>query len=350
MSYGAICFPLSQCEGNLPSEFVRGSCGTFASVPSSWSRGSKLKHCVPALGAVERKDRFILLKCRSCSSIGASLARRPKSKPFKVSAFKDYQFDDSNNGSANSSKYLNNAVEVSYLKHKSEESSVESSKVQSDVPAVEATTRSLAIQNLFKSWLVLLRAPSQTLEADKVLEESSVAKSSEMPNTSVKQKGGILKAVWCRILGLDTAIRIPFLLFTPLYLAVNLVYGMEVSKELTPLWILGPIVVTVYVKTFQALCGLYAFGFKQTANVIKKLPVYYSLVHDHIVHGKLKEAMRIHILQPLADIRHMNYSEVTRRKTKVLQGWLVDRQLDLIELVWPWYCRTIRFLKRTHLV
>ncbi|XP_041999336.1 uncharacterized protein LOC121748854 isoform X2 [Salvia splendens] len=342
--------PYMFCQGNLPSEFVRGSCGTFASVPSSWNRGSKLKHCVPALGAVERKDRFILLKCRSCSSIGASLARGPKSKPFKVSAFKDYQFDDSNNGSANSSKYLKDAVEVSYLKHKSEESSVESSKAQSDVPAVQATTRSLAIQNLFKSWLVLLRAPSQTLEADKVLEESSVAKTSERPNTSVKQKGEILKAVWCRILSLDTAIRIPFFLFTPLYVAVNLVYGMEVSKELTPLWILGPIVVTVYVKTFQALCGLYAFSFKQTANVIKKLPVYYSLVHDHIVHGKLKEAMRMHIFLPLADIKNMNYREVTSRKMKDLQGWLVDRQLDLVELVWPWYCRTIRFLKRTHLV
>ncbi|KAL1554177.1 hypothetical protein AAHA92_14765 [Salvia divinorum] len=339
-----------KCQGNLPGDFVRASCGNFPSVPSLWIRGSKLKQCVPALGAVERKEWFISSKCMSCSSIGAPIARRPKSKPFKVSAFKGYQFDDSNNGSANSSKYVKNAVEVSYVKHKSEESSVESSKVQSDVPVVEATTRSLAIQNLFKSWLVLLRAPSQTEEADKVLEESSMAKTSEMPNTSVKQKSEILKAAWCRILSLDTAIRIPFLVFTPLYLAVNLVYGMEVSKELTPMWILGPIVLIVYVKTFQALCGLYAFSFKQTTNVIKKLPVYYSLVHDHIVHGRLKEATRIHILQPLADIRNMNYSEVTRRKMKDLQGWLVDRQQDLVELVWPWYCRTIRFLKRTHLV
>lgn len=151
------------------------------------------------------------------SSIGASLALGQKSKPFKVSAFKDDQFDDSNGARINSSKYLKNAVEVSYLKHKSEESSVESSKVQNDVPAphtaaVEATTRSLAIQNLFKSWLMLLHAPSKTQqEADKIVEESSEAKTSKLPNNVVKQKGKILKAVWCRILSLDTAIRTPFL-------------------------------------------------------------------------------------------------------------------------------------------
>ncbi|XP_057786859.1 uncharacterized protein LOC131004232 isoform X2 [Salvia miltiorrhiza] len=328
----------------LATHPLKGSCDTFPSVPSLWSRGSKLKHCVPAFGVVERKD-----------SIGASVVLGPKSKPFKVSAFKDYQFDDSNNGRPNSSEYLKNAVKVSYLKHKSEESSVESSKLQNDDPAphtaaVESATRSLAIQNLFKSWLMLLHAPSQTQEADKVLEESSVVKTSEMANTPVKQKGEFLKAVWCRILSLDTTIRIPFLLFTPLYLAVNLVYGMEVSKELTPLWILGPIVVAANVKMFRALCGLYAFCFKQTVNVIKNLPIYYSLVHDHVVHGKLKEAMRIHVLQPVADIRNMNYNEVTRRTMKDLQGWLVERQLDLIELVWPYYCRTIRFLKSTNLI
>lgn len=36
-------------------------------MPSSWSKGSKLKHCVPAFDVVERKDRPISLKCRSCS-------------------------------------------------------------------------------------------------------------------------------------------------------------------------------------------------------------------------------------------------------------------------------------------
>lgn len=127
---------------------------------------------------------------------------------------------------------------------------------------------------------------------------------------------------------------------------VNLVYGMEVSKELTPLWVLGPLVVALYIKMFRALCGLYAFSFKQTVTVLKNLPVYYLLVHDRISHGRLKEAMRIHISELVADIRNMN----TGRKLKDLQGWFIERQLDFIELVWPYYCRTIRFLKRMNFV
>lgn len=125
---------------------------------------------------------------------------------------------------------------------------------------------------------------------------------------------------------------------------------MEVSKELTPLWILGPIFVALYVKMFRAICGLYAFSFKQTVSIVKNLPVYYLLVRDHISHGKLTEAMRIHISQLVADIRNMNYNEVTWSKMKDLQGWFVERQLDLVELVWPYYCRTIRFLKRTNFI
>lgn len=149
------------------------------------------------------------------SSIGASLPLGPKSKSFKISAFKDNQFDDSGGGRVNSSKSLKNDI-VSYLKHKSEESSVESSKVQNDVPAphtasVEATTRSLAKQNLFKSWLMLLRVPAQTQAADTILEESSLEEKSEMTHALVNKKEEVLKAVWCYIWSLDTTIRISFL-------------------------------------------------------------------------------------------------------------------------------------------
>ncbi|KAL8480752.1 hypothetical protein ACS0TY_027332 [Phlomoides rotata] len=61
-----------------------------------------------------------------------------------------------------------------------------------------------------------------------------------MPNNLEKQSDEILKVVWCYFLGVDATIKVPILLLTPLYLAVNIVYGSRVSKELTPLWILGP--------------------------------------------------------------------------------------------------------------
>ncbi|KAK6123523.1 hypothetical protein DH2020_042730 [Rehmannia glutinosa] len=340
----------------LATHQLQGSCSTFLSAPSSWSRESKVKQFLPTFHPVGRKDRLVSLRCRPCSSIGASLVLGPKPKLFKISAFKGNSRHDDSGGKANGSKSLKNPVKVSYLQHESEESSVESSKVQDVVPAPytvadDTTTRSLAIQNLFKKWLTLLRTPSQSQAVDGALEENSPMETSEMPNTMQKRgRGEILKAVWCYFLGLDATIKIPLLMFTPLYLAVNIAYGSEVSKELTPLWIIGPLIMALYIKMFRAICGLYIFSFKQTVKVIKNLPAYYMLVHEYIFRGKLKEVMRAYLWQPLADIKNMDYKKVARRKMKDLQEWLIERYLDFVESIWPYYCRTIRFLKRANLI
>ncbi|KAL0318510.1 UNVERIFIED_CONTAM: hypothetical protein Sangu_2007200 [Sesamum angustifolium] len=112
---------------------------------------------------------------------------------------------------------------------------------------------------------------------------------------------------------------------TPLYLGVNLVYGSEVSKELTPLWILGPLIVVLYIKMFRAICSLYIFSFKQTVKVVKNLPAYYLLLHEYIFRGKLKEVIQRHLWQPIADLKNMDYNELTRRKMKDFQGENIHR-------------------------
>ncbi|XP_073141246.1 uncharacterized protein [Henckelia pumila] len=247
---------------------------SFPSVPSSWSRGCKLKRSVPSSFPVGRKDRLISLKCRSCLSVGGSLALGPKSKFFKISAFKGNSRHDGSGSRNNGLKSLKNPAKVSYWQHESKESLVESSKVQNVVPASysaadETTTRSQAIQNLFKNWLILLRLPSQTQPVE-VVDEPSSTSTTELPNTKQKrERGEVLKAVWCYFMGLDATIKIPLLIFAPLYLTVNLICGSEVSKELTPLWFLGPIIVALYIKMFRAICGLYAFIFKQTVKILK---------------------------------------------------------------------------------
>ncbi|KAL0335747.1 UNVERIFIED_CONTAM: hypothetical protein Sradi_4786600 [Sesamum radiatum] len=135
---------------------------------------------------------------------------------------------------------------------------------------------------------------------EEVLEEPSSAETSEIPNTLQKQeRDEVLKAVWCHIQGLDATIKIPLLLF-----------------------------------------------FKQTVKVAKSLPAYYLLLNDYIFHGKLKEAINKHILESVEGIKNMDYSDVA----KDLQRWMVERYLDFIELIWPFYCRTLRFLKRANLI
>lgn len=333
-----------------------GSYPSFPSVPSFWSRGSKLKRSVQSSFPVGRKDRLISLKCRCCVSVGASLALGPKSNFFKISAFKGSSRHDGSGSRNNGSKSLKNPAKVSYWQHESKESLVESSKVQNVVPASysaadETTTRSQAIQNLFKNWLILLRLPSQTQPVEEVVKEPSSTTTTELPDIKQKrERGEVSKAVWCYFMGLDATIKIPLLIFAPLYLAVNLIYGSEVSKELTPLWFLGPIIVALYIKMFRAICGLYVFIFKQTVEVIKNLPAFSLLAYDYILSGKLIEAIQTRMWKPMADIKNLNYNEESRRILKDFQGWLVERYLDFIESVWPYYCRTIRFLKRANLI
>ncbi|KAG6388944.1 hypothetical protein SASPL_150381 [Salvia splendens] len=287
---------------------------------------------------------------------GASFILGPKSKISKISTFKGGNRHDDLSGRANdSSKSLKNPLKVSYLQHESEESFVESSKAHNVVPAPytaedERKTRSLAIQNLFKNWLMLLRTPLGTQPVERTLEEPSEGISEESNVVQNNERHEVFKAAWCYFLSLDPTIKIPFLMFTPLYLAVNLVYGSEVSKELTPLWILGPLVAALYVKMLRGICSLYVFSFTQTVRIVKNLPAYYMLVYEYLFRGKLKEAMQKYVWQPLVDIKNMDYKEVTKRKLKGFQGWLVEKYQDFVESIWPYYCRTIRFLKRANLI
>ncbi|KAL6493513.1 hypothetical protein OROGR_032292 [Orobanche gracilis] len=318
---------------------LQGSSITFSSMLPSWRRGSKAKQFSPTFHPVGRKDRLLSLRCRPCPSVEPSLALRGSS------------WHDDSDGGANGPKSLSNPVEVSYFQHENEESYVEYPKAQNVVPtpyiiADDTTVMSLAIQSLSKKWL-LPRTPSQTQDMDGALDEPSRVELSKTPSTLQKQGGGIFKAVWCYFWGLDATIKIPLLLCTSLYLAVNIKYGSEVSKELTPLWVLGPLITFLYVKTIRAICGLYIFTFKQTFRIVKNVPF---LVYEYIFRGKLKHAMRTYLSQPLSDIKNIDYNELARRKMKDFQGWLVEMYLDFIESIWPFYHRTLRFLRAANLI
>lgn len=136
----------------------------------------------------------------------------------------------------------------------------------------------------------------------------------------------------------------------PVFLAINAIYGAEVTKELTPLWIAGPVIVALYIKLFQGLCVLYAFCFKQTIKLIRNLPAYYLLAYNYIASGKIRDDVRALVLRPVLAIRNMDYKEVTRMKLKEIQHWIIEKYLDFVESIWPYYCRTIRFLKRANLI
>ncbi|KAK4350545.1 hypothetical protein RND71_029858 [Anisodus tanguticus] len=336
----------------LATHHLQGSYRTCPLSPSSWTTGNKLRHSVTKI-PVAQKDNFISLKCKSCLRIGAPLVLKPKGKSLKISAFKSNSQNEPG-GRVSGSKTLKNSVKLSYVPHESEETSVESLRAQ-NVPIsysaeADETTSYSAIQNIFKSWLTLLRTPSPNQVTNETVEEPYTTETSETQKMVQEKERGVLKAVWCYFLSLDATIKIPVLIFVPLYLAITLVYGAEVSKELTPLWILGPLIVALYVKMLRGICALYVFSFKQTVNVVKNLPRYSLLAYDYVARGKLKEHIKVHLLQPLVDVKNLDYKEAAKRKTKNIQVYLVEKYLDYVESIWPYYCRTIRFLKRANLI
>lgn len=147
-----------------------------------------------------------------------------------------------------------------------------------------------------------------------------------------------------------TSSDLSFICSLPLYLAINVIYGIEVSKELTPLWVLGPVIVALYIKIIQKLCALYVFSFNHTIKVLKNTPAYSILAYRYVFHGKLKEDIRSLIFYPILSIKNTDYKELRRKKLKELEEGLVEKYLDFVESIWPYYCRTIRFLKRANLI
>ncbi|XP_058091906.1 uncharacterized protein LOC131237879 [Magnolia sinica] len=308
---------------------------------------------------VGRTDRSILLKRRFRLSIGGQPSLSQKGRPFRISSFKGSARNDESEGSTSGSKFSKNSVQLSYVPQETEETMMESPDGQ-NVPLSytseereETIAGSPAIQRLFKKWLILLRTQTASQATDEILKESPpMSEISETQHGTPQQRGAgeLLKASLGYFLGMDAAIKFPLLIFIPWYLAINVVYGLEVSKELMPLWVFGPLIVALYIKLVQGLCSLYIFSFKQAIGLVKNLPTYYTLIYKYIAEGELKAQLQARLWQPIAKIRNLDYKELSKRKLKELEEWAVEKYLDYVESIWPYYCRTIRFLKKANLI
>ncbi|XP_057466427.1 uncharacterized protein LOC130755874 [Actinidia eriantha] len=324
-----------------------GSYATFPSRPVSWNRGIQLKR----LHMLAKAGSPFSLRCKSRLSVRAPLLRIPKLKSLSVSAFKGNDQNEESGGRASGSKSAKKSVKLSYVQQGSEEALTESANMQ-DVPPSYASEEdekvagSLAVQKLFKNWLTLLRTQPLQQVVDESLERTGsggkLATLGGIGGMQKKERGEILKAAWCYFSSLDATITVPLLILIPSYLAVNVVYGAEVSKDLTPVWFLGPLIVAFYVKILQVIWALYIFSFKQTVKVAKSVPTYCIMAYTYIACGKLKQQM--------LDIKNFDYKALSKRKMKEFEEWADDKYKDLLETIWPRYCRTIRFLKRAKLI
>lgn len=127
-------------------------------------------------------------------------------------------------------------------------------------------------------------------------------------------------------------------------------YGIEVTKELAPLWIMGPLITALYIRAIQGICSLYVFCFRKAVEFVASVPSYYALVSGYLREGKLNDFLYAKLCKPVADVKNTDYEALARLRMKQLREWAVEKYLDYVESIWPLYCRTIRFLKKANLL
>ncbi|KAL1203956.1 hypothetical protein V5N11_011799 [Cardamine amara subsp. amara] len=343
----------------LVTHKLQGSHVLFPWSSPTWTKGLNLKRPVTTVHFVGRKDKQLKLKQNCCFSLGSPCNGGLKAKPFRVTSFKGGIQNNESGGSEGGKKGTNNSVKLSYRSDDDEKNVNGSPKAQNKSLSYTSETEDSitgqpAIQKLFKKWLTMLRTQSPIQVTDEALVGEQVPQTTKPETETEIRKTESLQStkntVWSLFWSLDAAIKIPLLLFVPAFLAVNAIYGAEVTKELSPMWVAGPLIVALYIKMFQGLCALYAFCFNQTIKMIRNLPSYYLVAYHYFAHGKLRDDMKALVFRPVVAIKNTDYKELTRTKLKQFKEWIIEKYLDFVESIWPYYCRTIRFLKRANLI
>uniref|UniRef100_A0A7N0T5A5 Uncharacterized protein n=1 Tax=Kalanchoe fedtschenkoi TaxID=63787 RepID=A0A7N0T5A5_KALFE len=289
-----------------------------------------------------------LNKCLTLAHVrfhqSSELVSRQKQKPLIVSA---YQGDGQNNEFGGGvSKSPKHSAEVSYMPKVFEDNSLAENGPFSCIPeAKEINERSKVIHNLFSKWLTILHNPSKPTEtaegASRSTEQMELSESSGT-EFEIHKRGldRVREVVSCYFSRLDITFKITLLIFIPCYVAIRVIYGVEVLKELTPLWILGPLIVALDIKMFQAVSQLYVFSFKQAEIAIRSIPSP----------EKLTQATRAYFSQKFAEMKSLDFKKVANLKVKE-----IPRLKEIISTLfftysWPLYWRTVRFLARSNLI
>ncbi|KAL6011467.1 hypothetical protein ACLOJK_001915 [Asimina triloba] len=271
----------------------------------------------------------------------------PKGRHFKILSFKGNDaHNEESEGTASASKFSKNSVKLSYVPQK-EETDMESQDrpngrfSYTSAQTEETVGGSATIQEMFKKWLIILRTQTASRTVEEVLKESPSKTEVTDPQPRTHGRGGagdLLKALLHFYLGLNAAINVPPLIMLPLYVAVNVACGPEVSRELTPLWVIGPFVIALYVKAIQRVVGLYIFSFHQTIRLVKNIP---TMTTDLLVR----------LWQPVVRMRDLNWwKEALEQKKEEMREGVVEWYLDVREANWPLYCKIMGFLKRSNLI
>ncbi|MQL80385.1 hypothetical protein Taro_012838, partial [Colocasia esculenta] len=80
-----------------------------------------------------------------------------------------------------------------------------------------------------------------------------------------------------------------------------------------------------------------AFLFFQRLDATIKTP----LLIFYIAEGKLQAFLYAHLCQLIVDVRNIGYNKLMKQKLMQVNEWALEKYLDYVESLWPYYCRTI---------
>ncbi|MQM12509.1 hypothetical protein Taro_045429 [Colocasia esculenta] len=294
---------------------------------------------------------------KKCDDVRGQPIILPREKPFRVCSFKG----NGQNGADEidrDSKFSKKPVQLSHAPHEMEEIVTASPDVTTNSLSYASGEKegtvsgSQAIERLFKKWLTILHTQASSEATDDVYGKRTpeIETSEDQVESQRVKVDNVFKVALIWYMGLDATIKIPLTIFIPWYLITRVIYGIEVAKELTPLWVIGPLVTALYIKIIQGICFLYSFCFKQVVRFVGNVPSYYVLIHSYVTEGKLKAFLYACFCQPIVDVKNMDYKALLLEKLKQLKEWAKEKYLDYVESIWPYYCRTIRFLKKANLL
>lgn len=297
-----------------------------------------------------RTNNLVSWKHRLCLSVDPVLVKR---RPFMVLSFKGNSQNDGSD--VRNRRFAKVPVQLSHIEKEREEIATDSFDAQNHLSFASQESedsKGLAMKKLFRKWLIMLTTQTRSPKMNEAFEENPIQNEVLDSNqVTLKVKAvKLLQFSFTQFLSLDASISLPMVIFIPWFLTIRVLYGTEVVKELTPLWVAGPLVLALYINIIKGLCTLYAFCFMQVVKIVKNLPAYCLLLYSYVFEGKLKSFLWICLIKPFSDIKNMDYKEYFRRMFKLLKVWAVEKYLDCIESIWPYYCRTIRFLKKANLI
>ncbi|KAL9260188.1 hypothetical protein AKJ16_DCAP05960, partial [Drosera capensis] len=318
-----ILGPKPNNQALSPSAPFQGSQLTFPPRHSSFKGGIKLK-----LNVVKTKCaplRMYSPQFHAARFRSSRLSYGARVRSCQVTSFKGNEENKSEDEST-IAKFTKNRLQIYFSRHGDMTHRAVSYAV---VAANKTASRSQAVHRLFWKWIKQhTECPNESREA--IVEGPSQTELVQaQTRTHVEERSNVLMLALRYFRGLDATIKVPFLIFVPFFLAVAFMYGMEVSKELTRLWIIGPLIAAFYTRIVQKIIALYIFSIRQPA-ICRN------------VSERLKEAVLLRVTK----IKSFDPKEITIRKWEEFKETLEERYIDFTEWIWPVYLIIFKYLKK----